>query len=114
MTQYLLSVHHGELAYTEDEMQQMFRDVDAFNTDLQATSAWVFAGGLAGPEAATVVDGTGATVTTTDGPFLETKEHLGGFWIIEAPDLDAALEIAARGSRACAAPVEVRPFQPEP
>lgn len=114
MTQYLLSVHHAELNYTEEQSQEIFAAVDAFNAELQASSAWVFAGGLEAPESATVVDGTGSAVTMTDGPYVETKEHLGGFWVIEAPDLDAALEIAARGSKACAVPVEVRPFQSAP
>jgi hypothetical protein len=114
MTQYLLSVHHSDLHYTEEEMQQMFTAVAAFNAELQASPSWVFAGGLEAAETATVVDGTGTGVTVTDGPFLETKEHLGGLWIIEAPDLDAALEIAARGSKACALAVEVRPFQQLP
>lgn len=114
MTQYLLSVHHAELEYSEEEMQRIFEAVGAFNAELQASPSWVFAGGLVGPEAATVVDATGGGVTMTDGPFVETKEHLGGFWIIEAPDLDAALDIASRASKACALPVEVRPFQQEP
>jgi hypothetical protein len=114
MTQYMLAVHHGELGYTGEEMAQIVAAVDAFNAELQRTGSWVFAGGLEGPESATVVDGTGRSVTMTDGPFLETKEHLGGFWIIEAADLDAALEIAGRASKACAVPVEVRPFQSAP
>ncbi|HUQ40179.1 MAG TPA: YciI family protein [Acidimicrobiales bacterium] len=66
------------------------------------------------PATATVVDNTGSSVVTTDGPFAESKEHLGGFWVLEAADLDAALKLAERASRACAAPVEVRPFQDEP
>jgi hypothetical protein len=113
MTQYFLSVHHpeGNPYQSEEEMQQAFADVDAFNTDLQAGGSWVFAGGLTPPSSATVVDATGSQTVTTDGPFAETKEQLGGFWIIEAPDLDAALDIATRGSTACGAPVEVRAFQ---
>ena len=71
----------------------------------------MFAGGLKPIEESTVVDGTGAEPVITDGPFAESKEYLGGFWIIEAADLDAALEIARRGSAACEAKVEVRPFQ---
>jgi hypothetical protein len=114
MTQYLLSVIHGELAPTEAEMEEMFAAVGAFNEDLQRTGSWVFAGGLEAPQSATVVDGRGEKVTMTDGPYLETKEYLGGFWVIEAPDLDAALALAARGSKACGQPVEVRPFQGEP
>jgi hypothetical protein len=113
MTQYLLSVIHGELQYTDEETQQMFASVNAFNDKLRAEGSWVFAGGLEPPTAATVVDGTGADVVITDGPYAETKEYLGGFWVIEATDLDAALKLAAAGSKACARPVEVRPFQGE-
>ncbi|HET7013222.1 MAG TPA: YciI family protein [Streptosporangiaceae bacterium] len=115
MTQYLLSVHHsgGDVApLSSEEMEQSFKDVDTFNSELQASGNWVFAGGLHGPSTATVVRiGNDNSVITTDGPYAETKEQLGGFWVIQADDLDAALEIAARGSRACRLPVEVRPFQ---
>jgi hypothetical protein len=117
MTQYLLSVHmvEGVDAYeTDEEMQQAFRDVDEFNAELQASGAWVFGGGLEPADIATVVDGTGSEVVTTDGPFAEGKEHIGGFWVIEAPDLDAALALATQGSKACKGKVEVRPFQAEP
>ena len=117
MTQYLLSVHmvEGEEPYaSEDEMQAAFEAVDKFNQTLQADGAWVFAGGLQPADIATVVDATGDEVITTDGPFAEAKEHVGGFWVIEAPDLDAALKWAAEGSSACQGPVEVRPFQGEP
>ena len=85
-----------------------------FNAELQAKGAWVFAGGLADPGSATVVRATDGDPVTTDGPFAETKEQLGGFWIITAPDLDAALALATEGSAACAGPVEVRPFVDEP
>ena len=113
MTQYLLSVHHADLAYTEEEMQQIFADVDAFNSDLQASGRWVFGGGLEPVEAASVVDSTGEKPVVTDGPFVESKEHLGGFWIIEAADLAEAQQVASAGSKACRLPVEVRPFQAE-
>jgi hypothetical protein len=79
-----------------------------------ASGEWVFAGGLLPPDTATVVRAQGGKVVTTDGPFAESKEQVGGFWVINAADLDAALEIAARGSEACGRPVEVRPFQPVP
>jgi hypothetical protein len=92
-------------------MQTAFRQVDAFNEELKAAGAWVFAGGLHPPDIATVVRVTDGETITTDGPFAETKEQLGGFWIITAPDLDAALAWAAKGSAACMGPVEVRPFQ---
>jgi hypothetical protein len=85
--------------------------IDVFNDRLQAEGHWVFAGGLASPDTATVIDNRGAEVLFTDGPFLESKEYLSGFWVVEAPDLDAALELAAGGSKACNRKVEVRPFQ---
>jgi hypothetical protein len=113
MKQYLLAVHmvEGEPVPSEAEMQQAYKAVDAFNAELKAEGAWVFAGGLHPPSTATVVRAQGGQVVTTDGPFAETKEQLGGFWVIRAADLDAALGYAARGSAACGGPVEVRPFQ---
>jgi hypothetical protein len=116
MTQYLLSVHmvDGDPVPSDDVMQQMYQDVDVFNAEVKAKGAWVFAGGLHPAETATVVRVKDGETLTTDGPFAETKEQLGGFWIIEAADLDAALAWAAKGSIACQAPVEVRPFQDEP
>jgi hypothetical protein len=116
MKQYLLAVHmvEGEPVPSEDEMQKAFKAVDAFNAELKAEGAWVFAGGLHPPSTATVVRAQGGQVVTTDGPFAETKEQLGGFWVIQAPDLDAALGYAARGSAACRGPVEVRPFEDMP
>ena len=115
MTQYLLSVHHSPdaTAPAPEDMQKAFDQVDAFNDEVQAAGAWVFGGGLHPPEIATVVRTDGGETVTTDGPFAESKEQLGGFWIITAPDLDAALEWAAKGSAACMGPVEVRPFQDE-
>jgi hypothetical protein len=113
MKQYLLAVHivEGEPVPSEAEMQQAYKAVDVFNEEVRAAGAWVFAGGLHPSSMATVVRAQGGKVVTTDGPFAETKEQLGGFWIIKAPDLDAALDWAARGSAACGGPVEVRPFQ---
>lgn len=115
MNQYLLSVHGSEddEMPPEDEIQTIFADVDRFNAKLQAEGAWVFAGGLHPPATATVVRLRDDDVMLTDGPYLETKEHLGGFWVIKAPDLDAALEWAGQGARACRGDVEVRPFQDE-
>jgi hypothetical protein len=112
--QYLLSVHDTQYAPSEDEIQQMYKDVDVVNDELEAAGAWVFGGGLHPPETATVVRITDGEVVTTDGPYAETKEHLGGFWVIKAADLDAALGWAAKATRACRAPVEVRPFQDVP
>ncbi len=116
MTQYLISVHHAEGGpeLTEDQMQTVFEQVGAFNEELRASGSWVFAGGLEEPSRAKVVDATGSEVLLTDGPYAETKEYMGGFWVVEAPDLDAALAIAERGSAACMGKVEVRPFQEEP
>jgi hypothetical protein len=116
MTEYLLSVHmvEGEPMPSGEEMQQAYQAVDEFNAELQSAGVWVFAGGLHPPTTATVVRAQGGQVLTTDGPFAETKEQLGGFWVINAPDLDKALEWAAKGSAACRAPVEVRPFQEAP
>ena len=95
-------------------MQQMFADVDVYNKKLQDAGAWVFGGGLHPADVATVVRSTDGDVVTSDGPFAEAKEHVGGFWIIEAADLDAALAWAAEASAACRGAVEVRPFQDDP
>jgi hypothetical protein len=116
MAEYLLSVHdvEGREVPAPDVIEQIYADVDRFNEEVKAEGAWVFAGGLEPPSTATVVESRNGEVLMTDGPYSETKEYLGGFWVIEAPDLDAALKYAARGSEACRAPVEVRPFQSEP
>ncbi len=106
--QYLISVIFNEtdgLATPDEDAA-----IDVFNERLQAEGHWVFAGGLASPGAATVIDNRGGRALVTDGPFLESKEYLAGFWIIEAPDLDVALKLAAEGSKACNRKVEVRPF----
>jgi hypothetical protein len=84
--------------------------IDVFNEQLQAQGHWVFAGGLGRPIAATVIDNRGETPIISDGPFLESKEFLAGFWVIEAPDLDVALRIAREASKACNRKIEVRPF----
>ena len=99
MKQYMLAVHYdgsGNVPSPEDQ-QAAFEAVDKFNAELQASGAWVFGGGLHEPSIATVVRAQDGEVLTTDGPFAETKEQLGGFWIVKAEDLDAALEIAAQG-----------------
>jgi hypothetical protein len=116
MTQYLLSVYpgQGDESPSDEAMQKMYGDVDVFNAKLKEGGAWVFAGGLHPAETATVVRAKGDEVLTTDGPFAEAKEQLGGFWVISAPDLDAALALAAQATVACGAPVEVRPFQDIP
>ena len=116
--QYLLSVidDTADLATTPDETAAVgdpnpeSRMLDAFNDRLVAEGYWVFSGGLAAPGTATVIDNRGGEALFTDGPFVESKEHLGGLWIIEAADLDVALKLAAEGSKACNRKVEVRPF----
>ena len=105
--QYLLSVIDDSAgSATPDEDAA----IDVFNDRLQAEGHWVFAGGLGGPSTATVIDNRGGKAMVADGPFLESKEHLAGFWIIEAADLDEALKLATAGSKACNRKVEVRPF----
>jgi len=84
--------------------------IDTFNETLKAEGYWVFAGGLASPTTATVIDARGEEPLITDGPFIESKEYLAGFWVMETPDLDVALRLAADGSKACNRRVEVRPF----
>jgi hypothetical protein len=115
MKQYLLAVYpdFGDEPPAPEAMQKIYDDVNAFNVELQGAGVWVFAGGLFPASTATVVRSEGGEVLITDGPFAETKEQIGGFWIVKAPDLDAALAWAAKGSRACAGAVEVRPFQEE-
>ncbi len=115
MPEYLMAVHtvEGEVPSPE-VMEQAYKDVDTFNAELRAAGAWVFAGGLHPADTATVVRVEDGDVLTTDGPFAETKEQLGGFWVINVADLDAALAWAAKAAAACKAPVEVRPFQEEP
>lgn len=119
MPRYLLSVF-GPAERTEfgsyesrEAMLEAFADTGAFNDKLEREGYFVFADGLEPATTATTVDGRGETPVLTDGPYLETKEHVGGFWVIEAPDLDVALALAAEGSKACRGKVEVRPFQTE-
>lgn len=114
MTQYLLGMYQptgGTLP--PDELAVVMRDVLALRKEMQDAGAWVFAGGLHDPDASTVVRVQGDEALVTDGPFAESKEHLGGFTVVEAPDLDAALEWARRSARATGLPVEVRPFRDE-
>lgn len=105
--QYLVSViDDGTGAATAVEEAA----IDVFNERLRSEGYWVFAGGLGAPDPATVVDNRGGDAVITDGPFVETKEYLAGFWIIEAPDFDVVLGLAADGSRACNRKIEIRPF----
>jgi len=116
MSQYLLSVYYveGEEAPSEEVVQTMYADVDTLNKKMQDSGAWVFAGGLHTPDTATVVRAENQEILTSDGPFAEAKEQIGGFWVIEANDLDEALDWAGQATIACQGPVEVRPFQDEP
>jgi hypothetical protein len=113
MNQYLMSVHmvEGQAPPSPEVIQKMYADVDAFNKVVQKSGAWIFAGGLCQPASATVVRIKDGEVLFTDGPFSEAKEQIGGFWVIKAKDLDEALKWATQATRACGAPVEVRPFQ---
>ena len=115
MPQYMFSVNHevGEELPTGDDVQRMFTQVDAFNRKVTDAGIWVFGGGLEPIETTTTVDATGSEPIITDGPFSEAKEWIGGFWVLEAPDLDAALKLAIEASAACEGRVEVRPFQSE-
>ncbi len=105
--QYLVSVIDDKSnSGTAEEMAA----IGEFNDRLRADGHWVFAAGLADPSTATVIDGRGEKPIFTDGPFIESKEHMAGFWIVDAPDLDVALALMAEGSRACNRRVEVRPI----
>ena len=114
MAQYLMSVWHDEdfdLDFSSEEAQRLGAQVGAFNEELMSAGAWVFGGGLHPADTATVVRADGGEIVTTDGPYLESKEHIGGFWIIKTDDLDDALAWAKKATVACRGPVEVRPFQ---
>ena len=112
MAQYLLSVYQPDgPAPAPDFLEPIMRDVEALNRDMKAADAWVFGAGLHPTETATVVRQQGAEVLITDGPFAEAKEHVGGFTVIEAADLDAALGWAEKLARATTLPIEVRPIQ---
>lgn len=115
VTRYMMSVWYPSDAVppAPDELEQITRDVEAVHRQLQSQGAWVFGGGLHDPTTATVVTTRGGRAVTTDGPFVETKEVLGGFSVIEVDDLDAALRWAERMSEATTCPIEVRPFQQE-
>jgi hypothetical protein len=115
MAKYLLSVHSiaGEVRapMTDEEMQQYMKQIHALEEEMRSTGTWVFGGALHEPDTATVVRMSGGEVLTTDGPFAESKEHLGGFYIIEADHLDAALTWASKVTEIVKKPIEVRPFR---
>lgn len=108
--EFLLSVVHDRPSLADPDEQAA---IDVFNDRLKTEGYWVFAGGLGTPDGATVVDNRGTESVVTDGPFLESKEYLAGFWIIEASDLDVAIKLATDGSKACNRKIEVRPFLAE-
>jgi hypothetical protein len=116
MTHYLMTVHGpGEVDEhanygSREAMEQAFAATEAFNDELRAQGYWVFAGGLESASKSSVVDGLGDAPLVVDGPYLESKELLAGFWLIDVPDRETALELAARASKACGAKVEVRAF----
>lgn len=115
MAKYLLSVHsvEGEVddPMTEEQMRQFMERVNVLEEEMKSAGAWLFGGALHDPDTATVVRVSDGDVLTTDGPFAESKEHLGGFYIIEAEDLDAALVWASKTTVAVSHPIEVRPFR---
>jgi hypothetical protein len=108
--QYLVSVIADTAAAPALATPEEEAAIDVFNERLQAEGHWVFAGGLGAPSTATVIDNRAGEAMFTDGPFIESKEYLAGFWVLEAADLDVALKLAADGSRACNRKIEVRPF----
>lgn len=112
MKQYLLSIYQPDGDTPPPEvLEPIMRDLEAVNADLRAAGAWVFSGGLHAPETATVVRVKDGDVLTTDGPYIEGKEHIGGFTVIRADDLDAALAWGRRFAEATTLPIEVRPLQ---
>lgn len=114
MSQYLLSVWHDDeydIDFESEDMRRVVAQVGAFNNEVQEAGAWVFGGGLLPASSAAVVRDEAGELLTTDGPYPETKEQIGGFWVIEAPDSETAMEWAGKAAVACEGPVEVRPFQ---
>jgi hypothetical protein len=112
MKQYLLSIYQPDGEPPAPQvLDKIMRDVNAVRDEMKASGAWVFAGGLHAPSTATVVRVKDGDVLTTDGPFIEGKEHIGGFSVVNAPDLDAALEWGRKLARATTLPIEVRPFR---
>ena len=114
MAKYFLSVQsvEGEVGepMTDEEMQQSWKQIQVLNEEMKSAGAWVFTGALHEPDTATVVRVANGEILTTDGPFAEAREHLGGFYIINAEDLDAALALASKVTRVIGSPIEVRPF----
>ncbi len=116
MPQYLISVWHDdeyEVDFSTPDAQRRVQKVSALNEEMQRTGTWVFGGGLMPASSATTVQADGGEVSMTDGPYAESKEQMGGFWVIEAPDFDAALDWTRRCAIACEEKLELRPFQGE-
>lgn len=114
MKQYLLSIYQPDGDPPPPEvLEPVMRNVNALGQEMKEAGAWIFAAGLHPPGTATVLRVQEGDMLTTDGPYIEGKEHIGGFWIIQAPDLDAALEWGRKAARATTLPIEVRPFQEE-
>ena len=115
MPQYLISVWHdddyADNDFNDPDIQRLFKQVSAVNEEMERTGTWVFGDGLQPQSTATVIRADGGDISMTDGPYAETKEQMGGFWVIESPDLDAALEWAKKCAVACEGPVELRPMQ---
>jgi hypothetical protein len=108
--QYLMSIYQPDGDAPPELLDRVMRELDTLNAEIRAAGAWVFSGGLHPPSTATVVRAADGDTLTTDGPYLEGKEHVGGFWVIGADDLDDALEWGRRASRATTLPIEVRPL----
>ncbi|MEV6102126.1 YciI family protein [Nocardia sp. NPDC051981] len=111
MTEYLLSVYQPDDTAPPDNLDEIMSELTALDTEMRESGAWVFAAGLHAPSTATVLRAQGSEVLVTDGPFAESKEHIGGFTVIRAADLDEALDWGRRMARVIGLPIEVRPIQ---
>jgi hypothetical protein len=115
MTQYLLTIYQPDGKPPSDvDLEAVGRDLHTLNQRIKSAGGWVFTGGLHAPSTATVVRVRNREIVTTDGPYIEGREHIGGFWVVEAPDLDVALGWARQAAQATGLPIEVRPFQDVP
>jgi hypothetical protein len=113
MALYVMAIYQPDGPPPPPELlEPIMRQIGALNEEIRTAGGWVFSGGLHAPETATVVRARGQDLVTTDGPYVESKEHVGGFWIVRAPDLDMALVWAGKAARITSLPIEVRPFQP--
>ena len=113
MTRYMILFDDGDMTFPREDLPAVGAAVRAVEAEGRRAGVWVFAAGVGAPSTATVIDNRGGASVVTDGPFVESKEYLAGFWVIDAPDLDMALKLAAAGSRACNRKVEVRPLLSE-